>query len=363
MACADEATALEIYRSLLSLFGGRVDGRMISTDSSFSTKFLPPSNHIVLAPTEPDLESTNVVSDGTLRDRYYLDVRPEDFFLADAWWNAAGALEIIDWQRRCYPSSRSKLIYLIQDFEPGFYPWSTRYALAHETYLRPEVTIPIYDTNLIAQSFHSKGLLKTAKRLVLRPGINPEIARAINHGMAKERIILLHVRSRVARDCHEFVDALVYNLTSGDEKYWAGWRFIAIGDDTDASPFRCGNRIETPGPLPLPEYGQLLSRSSLGVSLMISPHPGYCPLEMAAAGIRVITNAFEKKDISAFHENITSFDRFAVADVAGLVRRAAEQWESDPQAGWHSKPKIDWFFDSPTNLQNIAAAVVSSLDY
>jgi hypothetical protein len=52
-----------------------------------------------------------------------------------------------------------------------------------------------------------------------------------------------------------------------------------------------------------------------------------------------------------------------VADVAGLVRRAAEQWESDPQAGWHSKPKIDWFFDSPTNLQNIAAAVVSSLDY
>ena len=39
---------------------------------------------------------------------------------------------------------------------------------------------------------------------------------------------------------------------------------------------------------------------------MISPHPSYPPLEMAAFGVKVITNNFWNKDLSDWNKNITS---------------------------------------------------------
>ena len=355
------ATALEMYKALLQAFDGRVDGRMISTDASFSNKFLPPSDHTVLGPVDSDVEDANVVLDGTLREMYYLDVRPNDFFLASAWWNAAAALEIIDWQRRCFPKSRSKLVYLVQDFEPGFYPWSTKYALAQATYLHSEVTIPVFNTTILAGSFHSRGLFHSTEQFVLQPSINREITDAISPGTAKERIVLLYLRPEVLRNCYEFLDALVYRITSSDEKYWSNWRFVAVGENLAASPFKCSDSIEKLGKISLSDYGQLLSRSAIGVSLMISPHPSYPPLEMAEAGMRVITNSYENKNLSALHENITSFDRFDMDEVAALLTNIAQQWETDPQAGWRSKPKVDWFFGSLTNLPDVAGKIAELL--
>ncbi|OBI53361.1 hypothetical protein A5706_22475 [Mycobacterium sp. E796] len=95
---------------------------------------------------------------------------------------------------------------------------------------------------------------------------------------------------------------------------------------------------------------------------MISPHPSYPPLEMAEAGMRVITNSYENKNLSALHENITSFDRFDMDEVAVLLTNIAQRWETDPQAGWRSKPKVDWFFGSQTNLPKVAAELADLLE-
>jgi hypothetical protein len=39
---------------------------------------------------------------------------------------------------------------------------------------------------------------------------------------------------------------------------------------------------------------------------MVSPHPSYPPLEMAAFGMRVVTNGFLDRDLSARSQNIVS---------------------------------------------------------
>jgi hypothetical protein len=96
---------------------------------------------------------------------------------------------------------------------------------------------------------------------------------------------------------------------------------------------------------------------------MLSPHPSYPPLEMAEAGMRVVANAFENKDLSRLHENISSFRRFEVGDVAGLVKRVADEWLLDPQAGWRSQAKVPWFFGSQTNIDNVANAVARKLGF
>ena len=53
------------------------------------------------------------------------------------------------------------------------------------------------------------------------------------------------------------------------------------------------------GKLDLDAYGSLLRESAVGLSLMVSPHPSYPPLDMAHLGLRVVTNGFGPKDLSS----------------------------------------------------------------
>ena len=57
-----------------------------------------------------------------------LAIGKDDVFCATAWWTAQMVKHA---QGQTNPK---KFLYIIQDFEPGFYRWSTEYALALETY-------------------------------------------------------------------------------------------------------------------------------------------------------------------------------------------------------------------------------------
>ena len=53
--------------------------------------------------------------------------------------------------------------------------------------------------------------------------------------------------------------------------------------------------LRSVGKLDLTEYATLLRGSAIGISLMISPHPSYPPIEMAHMGMLVLTNRFENE--------------------------------------------------------------------
>jgi hypothetical protein len=262
-------------------------------------------------------------------------------------------------QDRMFGRRDRSLVYLIQDYECGFSSWSTRYALAETTYRRPRDTIPIFNTDILFEFFKSNGYYDNGH--VLSPGIHSAINDAIVRGTPKEKIVLLYARPHAERNCLSFLDALIETALRLAPDFWADWRFIAVGENFDRSKLRACERIEILGRLGLKPYAALASRAALGISLMISPHPSYPPLEMAAAGVQVITNTYGVRDLAKVHDNIHSFEEFDLEAVARKLLLVAEAWIARPDLGWTGKPKIDWFFEGRSNLAQLAASVAQEI--
>ena len=49
------------------------------------------------------------------------------------------------------------VVYFIQDYEPGFYPWSSRYLMADSTYRSELPMIAIFNSKLLYDFFKSNG--------------------------------------------------------------------------------------------------------------------------------------------------------------------------------------------------------------
>ena len=75
--------------------------------------------------------------------------------------------------------------------------------------------------------------------------------------------------------------------------------------------------------MPYEAYGALLGSSDVLLSLMLSPHTSYPPLEMAAAGGLVVTNTYGPKTAEALTA-ISPSIRAATPDVDALVGGLSE---------------------------------------
>jgi len=105
----------------------------------------------------------------------------------------------------------------------------------------------------------------------------------------------------------------------------AQWKIISVGEkhrDIDAGN---GVTLVSRGKLGLEEYAKLLAESSVGISLMVSPHPSYPPFEMAEYGLHVITNQFYSKDLSKYYHNIISLQRCMPDDIAEALLQATQK--------------------------------------
>jgi hypothetical protein len=287
--------------------------------------------------------------DGTSRSSECLAVRRSDIFVATAWWTALISESLIDQQARIFDSAKMEYIYLIQDYECGFYPWSTRSALAESTYKSQYPSLKIVNTSILADYFKKNGYFEDC--LVYNPPINSKIQSVLRPVESRDRNVLIYMRPAAFRNCLEFADAVVAEAVEADPSFWRDWRFIAIGEDFDPIMHTKSGSIECKGRLTLEEYGNLISTSAVGLSLMLSPHPSYPPLEMAAAGMKVITNNYANKDLSTAHTNIHSFDRFCPIEVSSMMRKLC-QASMNSRASLGSS-KIDWFFDENSNIKDV----------
>ncbi|MGI0084695.1 MAG: rhamnan synthesis F family protein, partial [Nitrososphaerales archaeon] len=130
------STALNLFRDLENRYSAAADFRIIVTDApirqealiEFQTyKFSRLSVH--------DAGHSREIIDAFERGYEPLPLRSGDIFIATAWWTAHLAFEAIDAQKTLFRRA-NKLVYLIQDFEPNFYGWSTKWALAENTLKR-----------------------------------------------------------------------------------------------------------------------------------------------------------------------------------------------------------------------------------
>lgn len=307
-------TALKIFGEMTESAGQDIDVRIIVSEALVSD--VPESlSGFEVQKIGDERPAPYVIVDATDRNDKYLDLRPNDIFVSTAWWTARNAYQLHDLQKYFFGSA-PKIVYLIQDFEPGFYGWSTRYSLAESTYLRGEDTVAIVNSEELLNFLEKKYNLPSKMVIPYKPNIKVDYKLS---SVRREKIILFYSRPSALRNCFEAgIDGL--SLWARRNPIQANdWQIFCIGESFDSSLVKSIPNCVITGKMPLEEYASLLSKASVGISLMISPHPSYPPLEMAYAGIRTITNKYENKDLSERSDYITSIELPTPELIAGAL--------------------------------------------
>lgn len=324
------ATALSFFKALAS---DDTELRIILTDQSHPPLLESASwkEWKILDGMHEDINGKVIVPIG---DRWArsLAVRSNDRFIATGWWTAYTLLRLLDWQASAFAKAKQSFIYLIQDFEPGFYPWSSRYLMALSTYQDPSPVIRVFNTRLLQEYFATYGL-PAAQEYAFDPQLNSTLAAArqqlINAGASlnKEKILLLYGRPGTPRNGFELACQGIQYWSSQDSQA-ADWQCVSVGESHAPIPLANGRYINSLGKLDLAIYADWLTRSAMGLSLMFSPHPSYPPLEMAAFGVRVITNTYANKNLSALSPLIESLSIVTPESIGTFLMRLSSLYKA-----------------------------------
>ncbi|MFD0666752.1 rhamnosyltransferase WsaF family glycosyltransferase [Ramlibacter sp. MAHUQ-53] len=305
------------------------DVRVILTDHDWRGEPLPAAlaGWEVRDASAEDRPGRCIVSMGDRAART-LPVGPGDLFVATAWWTAYSAQRLVPWQAAQYGIAARPLVYLVQDHEPGFYPLSSRYLLSRSTYEYPLPMVGVFNTGLLADFFAQAGYAFSARH-AFEPELNPSLAaaRAGLQRLDKERLLILYGRPGVPRNAFELVVQGVRAWAARDPSA-AQWRIESLGEQHQDIALPGGARIASRGKLSLDEYAQALTQAGLGLSLMLSPHPSYPPLEMAEFGVQVVTNRHENKDLGARSPFIHSLGSVTPETIAAELERLAAPWRA-----------------------------------
>ena len=109
------------------------------------------------------------------------------------------------------------------------------------------------------------------------------------------------------------------------------WTVLSAGEPHPEVILSNGVKISPVGKLTLEQYAQTMLETSVGISLMVSPHPSYPPLEMSTFGIRTITNRYANKDLSTFNANIVSVENCSAESLAQQLYRLCEAYTENSQ--------------------------------
>lgn len=300
-----------------------LDMRVIVTDDEYrdSSDFLTASDIGAFGGALEIISS----ADRSRFDPVRMPLRRNDVFMASAWWNARQAQALQQAQRTLF-GREADLLYLVQDFEPGFYPWSTKSGMAEATYESDYSTIHIINDAFLADHFSTYTF---NKKVLVDFALNDALKAAFedkkDHGERK-KILVFYGRPTVDRNCFELVvDALAHWALIQPYQF-SEWEIYSAGEDYDQSllPQILRGKVELLGKMTLEDYARLLKTARVGVSLMQSPHPSYPPQEMAAAGMAVVTNNWGSKNWGTRNGRYFPVQKLIAEDVAKAIMDAAD---------------------------------------
>ncbi len=326
------ATALKFYERMAAELGCPM--RIIILDGE------PRKNDI--AKRYPDYELVRPSASSKLfrqivpmvsRDHETLEVTNGDVFIFTIWWGAFCIQnEYANWSEdelRPRP-----FVYLIQDYEPGFYAWSSRYMLADSTYRTKYPQIAVFNSGLLRDYFDGKDY-EFAAKYHFEPTLNASLKERLlaqEGTVAKRKRVLVYGRPSTDRNAFEIiVEGLREWVRTSTVS--AEWDMVAAGETFEPVYLGKGRSLVSLGKLTLDEYATALSEAAAGISLMVSPHPSYPPLEMASFGVKVITNKYGNKDLSSFSDNVVSLDALSPQSVARALEEIALAYKPEVPCG------------------------------
>lgn len=314
------ATGVEVFLELATELNRTtpIDIRIIVSDATSDTA------HTIVAGIKdrkyshaPEIEFHDIRSAAPK-----IPVRRNDIFVVFNWWTSLNTLQLIRQQSEHYAAPVPPLLYLIQEYEPHMLAFNSAHMLSREGLDTPERLWGIVNSSNLARYFKRQGH-DAEKLFVFEPVINPSlrVSPETIAGSKRKRRIFVYGRPNVPRNCFP---ALVRGL-----RLWASdfpeaqdWEVVSAG--TAHKPIMLDGDLQMTslGKLPLEEYRQFLLESSVGVSLMASPHPSYPPLEMAHIGMRTVTNSYLDKDWTGYHPLITPIHSISDQAIAVAVTEA-----------------------------------------
>jgi hypothetical protein len=249
-----------------------------------------------------------------------LRIGRRDVLVATWWPTAHVARAVLD------HTDAHEFIYLVQDYEPGFYPWSVNHALAKATYGFPARAV--VNERFLLEYLRGEGggifgAGAPADRVI---SFEPSVDRALFHPEANERPrrrLLFYARPRNDRNLFDLGIRALRDVVARGDLSGDRWDVVAIGSQVPTLDL--GSDVQmSPSPwLDYPAYADLLRGSDLLLCLMMSPHTSYPPLEMAACGRIVVTTEFGPKSAAALG-SISRLIRASPPDPAALAAVLAD---------------------------------------
>ena len=222
-----------------------------------------------------------------------LDVGAGDVFLATHWTTALqlkGVLPLL---------ANKTFFYMLQEFEAGFYAWSSNYARVVETYGMD--FWPIVNEALLAEFLFSQPLGRLSdpvmreRAVVFEPAVDSSLFYPAADASPRPRRLLFYARPTNTRNMFG-LGLLALREVAADPAF-AGWEFLAIGGRGAVPDMDLGaGRTLRPAPwASYGGYGDLLRDADILLCPMLSPHTSYPVLEMPACGGLSVTNTFSTK--------------------------------------------------------------------
>jgi hypothetical protein len=273
-----------------------------------------------------------------------LRVSPGDRFVATTWWSAHLA------EAASKELGRERFLYLIQDYEPLFYPWGTWHALAEQTYEFSHSAL--FSTEFLQEYFRERKLgvfangdgakRSTSFRNAITP-IDAPTAAELESGPRRRLLFYTRLEDYSPRNLFDLGTLALADLVA-DGTIDSSWELYGIGTVGGATKFRLGDGVELNVLPRLPEgsYADMLRKHDVGLSLMLSPHPSLVPLEMASAGMLVVTNSYANKTpeaMSEISENLITAEPTREGIAAGIAEAIANVDDFERRA---RGAKIDW---------------------
>lgn len=318
------ATAIRFFEELRKKIG--CDARIITCDAPvISETSVAPSDYVVVSAKEDSLKPYQLISFAD-RSGKTIPVAENDIFVATGWWTAYTVKAVLHAQSEYFGVPVRPLVYMIQDYEPGFYPWSSRYLMADSTYRMDSPVYAVINSSILRDYFVNEGYSFSAM-WSFDPVLNPALISCLpeKETVPKKKQILVYGRPHTDRNAFTL---LVYalRLFAGKMSNVAEWTFLSAGETHETIDLGNGATLKAAGKMPLRDYAQTMCDSYAGISLMVSPHPSYPPLEMSTFGVKTITNCYKNKDIADFNGNIVSLKNCSPETVAEALLGICENY-------------------------------------
>lgn len=275
-----------------------------------------------------------------------IPTRRLDIFMVYNWWTALNIEAVLRAQAAEFAQPPLPKLYIIQEYEPHFYPMSSAQMLALQAFNGDWPLWGVFNSSEL-HAYYTTLRNRADRAFVFEPRLTPAIA-AFAHDLKPEektRTVLVYGRPQIDRNCFVLLrDGLQHFART--QQAGTPWRIVSAGTPHRDIDLGGGLKLQSLGKLSLEAYGGLLRETAIGISLMASCHPSYPPLEMAHFGVRTITNTYLHKDLTQRHENIVNLPNILPDTIAATLARTMAAFEADPAGGLRAKSHMPYYLDN-----------------